>query len=387
MATNIPQQQADASLAQAKSQVPVDLLKDLLSPVEQLITSGAAEKVLKEGAQVPDFTLPDALGNAVTLSHLLMQGPVVISFYRGEWCPYCNLELRAYQRVLPQLQELGASLVAISPQTPDHSLSMVEKQKLAFAVLSDVGNQVAREYGLVFTIDEAVRTAHRRLVQTCPRSTAMTRGNFRWQGPFWSTSRGLFASPLSIPTSHAALTRRSSSHSSKNSRASSATEGCMVKSSMGGDVSPLDGTLEEGGFLINTIRLTFWIVRVVGAVTALLGWLSLIATSTSFIFTHMVLGIIFALLLLALSLILLLTGRMRLLGASGIVYTLMLTALGFTQTGLLEGPMHWLIQAAHVVIGFGGLALVQVISVRDARLRKRAATVPVPRATVPRAVR
>jgi hypothetical protein len=161
----------------------------------------------------------------------------------------------------------------------------------------------------------------------------------------------------------------------------------MVKSSMGGDVSPLDGTLEEGGFLINTIRLTFWIVRVVGAVTALLGWLSLIATSTSFIFTHMVLGIIFALLLLALSLILLLTGRMRLLGASGIVYTLMLTALGFTQTGLLEGPMHWLIQAAHVVIGFGGLALVQVISVRDARLRKRAATVPVPRATVPRAVR
>ena len=162
----------------------------------------------------------------------------------------------------------------------------------------------------------------------------------------------------------------------------------MVKSSMGGHVSPLGGTLEEGGFLINTIRLTIWIARVVGAVTALLGWLfllatsttttwiarmpgvgiqllgslSLIATSTSFIFTHMVLGIIFALLLLALSLIQLLTGRMRLLGASGIVYTLMLTALGFTQTGLLEGPMHWLIQTAHVVIGFGGLALVQVLT-------------------------
>jgi len=98
-------------------------------------------------------------------------------------------------------------------------------------------------------------------------------------------------------------------------------------------------------------------------------------------------GIIFALLLLALSLIQLLTGRMRLLGASGIVYTLILTALGFTQTGLLEGPMHWLIQTAHVVIGFGALALVQVISVRDARLRRSAATVPVPRATVPRAVR
>jgi cytochrome oxidase Cu insertion factor (SCO1/SenC/PrrC family) len=114
--TNIPlQQQTAAFFAQAKSQVPADLLQDLLSPVEQLIASGAAEKALKEGTQAPDFTLPDALGNAVTLSHLLKQGSVVISFYRGAWCPYCNLELRAYQRVLRQLQELGASLVAISP--------------------------------------------------------------------------------------------------------------------------------------------------------------------------------------------------------------------------------------------------------------------------------
>jgi hypothetical protein len=186
----------------------------------------------------------------------------------------------------------------------------------------------------------------------------------------------------------------------------------MVKSSMGGDVSPLTGTLEEGGFLMSTIRLTIWIARVLGTVTAILGWLFLladsniawivhvpgvgtqiqgwlhwIANSTSFIFTHMVLGITFALLLLALSLIQLLTGRMRLLGAIGIVYTLILTALGFTQTGLLVGPMHWLIQTAHVVIGFGALVLVQVISVRDARLRRGAAIVPVPRATAPRAVR
>jgi hypothetical protein len=163
---------------------------------------------------------------------------------------------------------------------------------------------------------------------------------------------------------------------------------------------------------MSAIRLTIWIARVLGAVTAILGWLFLladstitwiahvpgvgaqiqgwlhwIATSTGFIFTHMVLGIAFALLLLVLSLMQLLTGRMRLLGASGIVYTLILTALGFTQTGLLVGPMHWLIQTAHVVIGFGGLMLVQVISVRDARLRRSAATVAVPRATALRAVR
>jgi hypothetical protein len=188
----------------------------------------------------------------------------------------------------------------------------------------------------------------------------------------------------------------------------------MVKSSMGGDVSPLGGTLAEGGFVIITMRITIWTTRVLGALTALLGWLFLLANSSttiwiarmlggvgtqllgwlfllansiSFIFTHMVLGITFALLLLALSLIQLLTGRMRLLGASGIVYTLILTALGFTQTGLLVGPTHWLIQTAHVVIGFGALVLVQVISVRDARLRRNAATVPVPRATAPRAGR
>lgn len=163
---------------------------------------------------------------------------------------------------------------------------------------------------------------------------------------------------------------------------------------------------------MSAIRLTIWSARLLGVATAILGWLFLladsnitwiahvpaigtqlqgwlswIANSTSFIFTHMVLGITFALLFLALSLIQLLTGRMRLLGASGIIYTLILTALGFTQTSLLVGPMHWLIQTAHVVIGFGALVLVQLIGVRDARLRRSAATVPIPRATAPRAVR
>ena len=163
---------------------------------------------------------------------------------------------------------------------------------------------------------------------------------------------------------------------------------------------------------MSAIRLTIWSARLLGVATAILGWLFLladsnitwiahvpaigtqlqgwlnwIANSTGFIFTHMVLGIAFALLLLALSLIQLLTGRMRLLGASGVVYTLILTALGFTQTSLLVGPMHWLIQTAHVVIGFGALVLVQVIGVRDAPLRRSAAIVPVPRASASQAVR
>lgn len=184
MQANTPlQQQLDAIAAQGRGQLPADVLQQLLSPIEQLITSGAAEQALKEGEQARDFTLPDARGLAVTLSHLLQQGPVVIAFYRGEWCPYCNLQLHAYQQMLPQIQALGASLVAISPQSPDYSLSLAEKQALTFAVLSDAGNQVAREYGLVFTIDEAVRAAHKQIGVDLPAYN----GDESWELPMPGT--------------------------------------------------------------------------------------------------------------------------------------------------------------------------------------------------------
>lgn len=181
---NMPlQQQLDAALAFAKSHAPAELLAQLLSTVEQLLTSGAAEQALNEGAHAPDFTLPDALGNSMTLSQLLTRGPVVLAFYRGAWCPYCNLQLHAYQQILPQIQALGASLVAISPQTPDQSLSLAEKHELTFAVLSDGGNQVARAYGLVFTIDEAVRAAHKQVGADLPAYN----GDESWELPMPGT--------------------------------------------------------------------------------------------------------------------------------------------------------------------------------------------------------
>lgn len=176
-------QQLDALRASAQSTLPTALQQELLSPIEQLIVSDAANKALKEGAQVPDFTLFDALGNSVTLSHLLKQGPVVIAFYRGAWCPYCNLQLHAYQQILPQIQTLGASLVAISPQTPDHSLTLAEKRALTFAVLSDVGNQVARQFGLVFPIDEAVRATYRQVGANLPAYN----GDTSWELPIPGT--------------------------------------------------------------------------------------------------------------------------------------------------------------------------------------------------------
>src|SRR5271155_4894682 len=93
--------------------------------VGEIETSGVAPG-LAVGDRAPDFTLPDALGRPVSLSGLLSRGPVVVSFYRGEWCPYCNLQLRAMQAALSNFHELGASLVAISPQAADHSLSLTE---------------------------------------------------------------------------------------------------------------------------------------------------------------------------------------------------------------------------------------------------------------------
>jgi peroxiredoxin len=106
-----------------------------------------------------------------------------MTFYRRAWCPYCNLQLHAYQQAFPQIQALGASLVAISPQTPDHSLSLAEKQALTFAVLSDVGNQVVRTYGLVFAMDEAVRAAHRQIGTDLPAYN----GDESWELPMPGT--------------------------------------------------------------------------------------------------------------------------------------------------------------------------------------------------------
>jgi peroxiredoxin len=104
------------------------------------------------GDTAPDFTLPDAKGRQVSLATLLADGPVVLTWYRGGWCPYCNKQLSDYQLSLTDMKAMKAQLVAISPQTPDNSLTTVEKNNLAFAVLSDQGNLIAKQYGLAYTL-------------------------------------------------------------------------------------------------------------------------------------------------------------------------------------------------------------------------------------------
>jgi len=118
---------------------------------------------LAAGDRAPTFRLTDARGGEVALDDLLVDGPVVLVFYRGAWCPYCNLQLAAFQSALPDIHAAGAQLVAVSPQTPDQSLTVAERHALEFPVLSDLGNAVARAYGLVFTQSEAATAASRRL--------------------------------------------------------------------------------------------------------------------------------------------------------------------------------------------------------------------------------
>jgi peroxiredoxin len=112
-------------------------------------------EALGVGDRAPDFELRNALGDEVRLSELLARGPVVLTFYRGAWCPFCNAQLRGLQGALPEIEALGASLVAVSPQLPDGSLQLIDEHALTFEVLSDVRSNVASDYGLVITLTPA----------------------------------------------------------------------------------------------------------------------------------------------------------------------------------------------------------------------------------------
>lgn len=114
-------------------------------------------RAIQPGNAFPKFQLSDATGNKVTLDDLLAKGPILVSFYRGEWCPFCNLELRALQNHLDEFRKSGVTLVAVSPELPDQSMSTSEKLSLKFPVLSDVDNQLAKQLGLLFPQPESMR--------------------------------------------------------------------------------------------------------------------------------------------------------------------------------------------------------------------------------------
>jgi len=128
--------------------------------IEAVKKNGILDKALNVGDLAPNFQLNIALGEQVELYQYLKKGKVILTWYRGGWCPYCNLTLQRLQLELPAFEANGAHLIALTPELPDKSLSTSEKHDLKFEVLSDVGNKIGKEYGIVFTLTNDVANAY-----------------------------------------------------------------------------------------------------------------------------------------------------------------------------------------------------------------------------------
>jgi peroxiredoxin len=147
---------------------PPAAVKALHRSVEELTASGAPERALKVGDTAPEFSLPDADGNIVSSKALLLEGPLVVSFYRGVWCPYCNYELTALEAARAQIEARGASLVAISQQLAPNSRKSQRQNGLGFPILGDHGGEVGAQFALRWTLPEYLRVAHRTLGADLP---------------------------------------------------------------------------------------------------------------------------------------------------------------------------------------------------------------------------
>ncbi|EFL33750.1 redoxin superfamily [Streptomyces viridochromogenes DSM 40736] len=146
-----------------QQEIPAEIRETMRRAGEELAASGQAERALGVGDPAPRFRLPSATGRTVVLDDLLALGPVVLTFYRGAWCPYCNIALRALQQHHADITAHGAHLVAVSPQIPDESLTLTEKHGLAFDVLSDIGSDTAKQYGLAFDLPDDLAAVYDRL--------------------------------------------------------------------------------------------------------------------------------------------------------------------------------------------------------------------------------
>ncbi|MEZ7493193.1 peroxiredoxin-like family protein [Pseudoalteromonas distincta] len=152
--------QIDAYNVQKDAKLPADVLALMNTTNEELIAQHIKDNALQIGQKVENFSLANHNGENIELADLLKKGPVIISFYRGGWCPYCNLELKALNDYLPQFKTQSAQLIAISPQLPNETLSTAQKNDLEFDVLCDVSNKVAEQFGLLFTLDERIQALY-----------------------------------------------------------------------------------------------------------------------------------------------------------------------------------------------------------------------------------
>jgi peroxiredoxin len=176
-------QELKVRIEASKKKIPAETHEIMNKGIQQLTEQGLAKNALQVGDKMIDFTLQNATNEPVSLSNQLKNGKVIISFYRGGWCPYCNMELKALQDILPELDKINVSLLAISPETPDNSLTTSEKNKLSFEVLSDIDNELAKKIGLVFQMPEELREIY----QTFNIDVAKHNGNEDFELPLSAT--------------------------------------------------------------------------------------------------------------------------------------------------------------------------------------------------------
>jgi len=146
--------------AELMPQIPANILQMMQDTTRDLKATGLAGLAIKVGDVAPDFTLSEVGDGQLRLSDVLVKGPVVLNFYRGGWCPYCNLEMQALQRSLPEIERAGGQLLSIAPELPGHAAQTRDKGNLTFPLLHDQDNQVARAYGLVFTLPDELRPVY-----------------------------------------------------------------------------------------------------------------------------------------------------------------------------------------------------------------------------------
>lgn len=159
---------ADFVSGKAPYFAPADIHPIMARATAELIASGQAKKALRAGDKAPAFNLKDPDGKYVSSAELLAQGPLVLSFYRGVWCPYCNMELQALEEAVAAFAELGARVVAISPQNSVNSRKSVRTNALSFPILSDAGNEVAAAFGLRFALPDYLVDLYKKLKNDLP---------------------------------------------------------------------------------------------------------------------------------------------------------------------------------------------------------------------------
>jgi peroxiredoxin len=173
------QSKADASKAKSPKEVKAIMAK----AIADLKASDVMKKALKKGDQIPEFSLEDINKGKVNSKDLLKKGPLVISFYRGGWCPYCNLQLRSLQTHLADIKKTGANLVAISPEAPDQTAETIKKQELGFYVLSDTEGKVAQSFGLTFALSKDLKKLYQKFGIELDKHNA----NKKWELPLSAT--------------------------------------------------------------------------------------------------------------------------------------------------------------------------------------------------------